>query len=496
MSKNLPSNSSLFASLLLILQFFTNSNGQGVEATIEMGKAGPQVLKVSGRFVPEAVLNSKLNFSFQTSIAGVDGVADRISSIELYGSRGELVSYRKLGPGEYLASAEYERWAYSVDLKPLRQANAGAHITWARGETGVLMMADLLPFKQQRSSPRIANIDLILPAGWRAFAENSPDRVRELVFEDLESAVIPIGPGWRSIAVSGTPGKLLLSGDWLFTDVEASRFVSEIYGEYRHLFRTESTRPFTVVLSRPGDNVPFGTWYAETRGRTVSIVSSDMAFRTQSLQRLHEQLRHELFHLWIPNGISLTGPYDWFYEGFALYQSLKTGLALNRIGFGDFLATLGRAHAIDTGQGTRAPLIEVSSNRWSGRNTEIYARGLIAAFRADIALLSESNGKVSIGDFLGEIYSEHQHPAPSTDANAAIFAAVDSRPGLRKVFDRFVRGKESIDLGEINKLAGIEGTGRGSQTGFKVAAKLTARQKAILDRLGYNNWRKLSREQK
>ncbi|HBE83082.1 MAG TPA: hypothetical protein DDW24_09920, partial [Blastocatellia bacterium] len=64
------------------------------------------------------------------------------------------------------------------------------------------------------------------------------------------------------------------------------------------------------------------------------------------------------------------------------------------------------------------------------------------------------------------------------------------------VFDRFVRGNESIDLGEINKLAGIEGTGRGPQTGFKVAAKLTARQKAILDRLGYNNWRKLSREQK
>jgi predicted metalloprotease with PDZ domain len=141
----------------------------------------------------------------------------------------------------------------------------------------------------------------------------------------------------------------MMSSQWLFSDEEAERMVSEVYKEYTKLFRQDPLSGARISLAKFPRDVKPGDWEAETRANNVTIISSDMPFKTQSLQRLHEQLRHELFHLWIPNGVNLTGNYDWFYEGFALYQSLKLAVALNRIRFEDFLDTLSRAHTIDNG---------------------------------------------------------------------------------------------------------------------------------------------------
>ena len=165
-----------------------------------------------------------------------------------------------------------------------------------------------------------------------------------------------------------------------------------------------------------------GTWEADTRGSTITIVSSDMPFKTQSLQRLHEQLRHEIFHLWIPNGVNLSGNYDWFYEGFALYQSLKVGVAVNRIRFEDMLDTLSRAYNIDSMQSQKLSLIDASKNRWNGSNTQVYARGMLVAFLCDLALLEKSKGKLSTDDLLRDLYEAHRPTAPRQDGNAAVLA--------------------------------------------------------------------------
>jgi hypothetical protein len=140
----------------------------------------------------------------------------------------------------------------------------------------------------------------------------------------------------------------------------------QVYTPLRVNFGTDAANEIFVNVLKFPQQVGFGQWQAETRGRNITIISSDMAFRTQSLQRLHEQLRHEMFHLWIPNGVNLEGNYDWFYEGFALYASLKMAVAMNRIRFGDFLDTLSRAQAIDARQSNRLSLIDASHERWSG----------------------------------------------------------------------------------------------------------------------------------
>src|SRR5690606_8107114 len=240
--------------------------------------------------------------------------------------------------------------------------------------------------------------------GGKTFAEsNAYDAV---VFIAEDAVRTPVG---RNVFVN-------MAGKWHFTTSEAAEMTAEIIGDYTEVFGGVPAGEIEVNLLPFPAGANHGTWQAETRGRTVTIVSADMAFRTQSLQRLHEQLRHELFHLWIPNGVNLTGNYDWFYEGFALYQSLRMAVGVNRIGFNDMLSTLSRAHAIAERQS--GSLLEASKTRWAPGGTEVYARGMFTAFLTDLAMLTSSGGKQSVEDLLKEIYSRHSH-GESVDGNEA-----------------------------------------------------------------------------
>src|SRR5205085_2873326 len=130
--------------------------------------------------------------------------------------------------------------------------------------------------------------------------------------------------------------------------------------------------------------------------------------------------------------------YDWFYEGFALYQSLKLGVAVNRIRFADMLDTLSRAYNIDKGAGRQMSLIVASGNRWNGANTQIYARGMLVAFLCDLALLNASKGKFSTNDLLRQFYADSSGANPGVDANAAIIGLFNRHNNeLRPIVDRY-----------------------------------------------------------
>jgi predicted metalloprotease with PDZ domain len=223
------------------------------------------------------------------------------------------------------------------------------------------------------------------------------------------------------------------------------------------------------------------------------IASTDMPFKSQSIQRLHEQLRHEVFHFWIPNGVNLTGNYDWFYEGFALYQSLKLGVSVNRLRFEDYLDTLSRAYDIDA-HSTRKSLVELSRERWmTDNNTRIYARGILVAFLCDLALLDASDGKRSTDNLVREIYSRHRPPAAAQDANTAILGALRANKELSPIVDRYITGTNAIEWQEYLKAIGVEPVMVHGATRLTVTQKPSGRQKKLLDKLGYNNWRKLSK---
>ena len=464
--------------LPLILQIFNNCFGQGADVTVTIRSVSPPIAEIRGRNLQSSTNH---NFSLLRSYAGFANLADRISDIRLEGKEGLPVAFRQFVPGEYVASGDFQKWSYKVDLSPNKKPAANAHISWLGPDSGLLFLDDLLPLTSAKQCGPI-KLHLQMPEGWTTYGNDSVDVTcsdKPVYFLSRRSRLTAINVP--------EPVDILISSDWKFTDQQAADFAKEIFSAYGGLFggypvgrKHIFVLPFPVAIGQ-------GSWEADTRGNTVTILSSDMPFQTQSVQRLHEQLRHELFHLWIPNGIHLTGNYDWFYEGFALYESLRLGVGSNRLSFNDFLDTLGRAMTIDGALADHFSLIAASNSRTSGDDTRLYARGILIAFLTDLKMLSRSNGKRNIEELLRSLYEKYQDQSNETDANQAIFAAINDLD-----IERCVVSGEPIIWASVLNAFGIEKLDRPGASTLSVKADLSGSQKKLLDKLGYNNWRKSS----
>ncbi|MEO7659400.1 MAG: hypothetical protein ABIV48_07275 [Pyrinomonadaceae bacterium] len=494
-SKILRSIPLIFGVSVQILQFFTNAGAQDLEIRVKIEADQPANARVGGIFKTARTIKSAKNMSFLMSYAGIAGLGERVSEMRLADKNGLSVESKRLIAGEYLAESEFRSWSYKFSLEPLSNAAAAAHLSWIADERGVIMLDDLLPQLGPRTSARVS---FELPAGWTVSSVAEGNGAGVFDTPDIEKAVFYLGRQRREkeLEVGKSRLKLGISGAWRFTDDEAATMAASVFREYTRIFGSAPDGDFIIDISKFPSATGFGRWEADTRGSSVTIVSSDMPFKTQSLQRLHEQLRHELFHLWIPNGVNLSGSYDWFYEGFALYQSLKLGVAVNRLRFDDFLDTLSRAYDIDSMQAKRMSLVDASRNRWNGANTQIYARGMLVAFMCDLTLLENSRGKRSVTDMNRRVFERHRLPNPAADGTESILTILRSERELTAIIDGNITGVESLNWTRLLNAAGIQPKVRDQVTRLTVMPKLSGHQKDLLDKLGYNNWRKLAESNK
>jgi predicted metalloprotease with PDZ domain len=115
---------------------------------------------------------------------------------------------------------------------------------------------------------------------------------------------------------------------------------------------------------------------------------------------------------------------------------------------------------------------------------------MLVAFLIDIALLDKSKGKNSLADVLRGLYQKHYLAAPRTDGNTAILNILESRGELKSIVERYIKGTQDIAWQTDLESAGIESATENFSTKLNVKAKPSGRQKDLLDKLGYNNWRK------
>ncbi len=458
-----------------------------VEATIKIDANSPSMVTISGRFNDE---KPRRNLSFLLDFAGRSGLGNRISGVRLTDSSGKTIASRQMIPGEYLAESDFTGWSYALNLAPGDSPSASAHTSWLK-DSGILMLDDILPITGKRPAPALVTFD-----GWEARdLITTEQKISDGRYEvrDIEKAVFFVSGDRRyhRLTSDGLPIRMGITDEWLFTDNEAAVMVQDIYADYRSVFGGSPVGTPLIAISKFRSNIETANWEGDTRGLTVTILSSDMPFKAQSLQRLHEQLRHEIFHLWVPNGVALSGNYDWFYEGFALYQSLKTGVKVNRIRFDDMLDTLSRVYEIDRLQTQKRSLVEASKNRWNGANTQVYVRGMLVAFLTDLSMLEASKGKRGAGDLLRELYEKYRGTVPIKDGNEAVIEIMKKRPELASVVARNVVGADAIDWTDLINAAGITAETKDQLTRLTVTDKPSGRQKDTLDKLGYNSWRKI-----
>lgn len=458
-----------------------NVPARSLDVTITIEPAAAKA-SVSGRFAVDGESSSELGFALP---AAAFSPSDRISNVRLFDAGGSNVAFRRFNATSFVGERPFVSFSYVVDLGPQPNARSAAHASWLTSSGGLLFLDDVLP-----AFGRSVRMLVSAPTGWEVIAGEGKDATGKFVIEDISREVVMIGPAIRRSSERGTT--LATWGKWHFSDEDAVRNASEIFGEYRAVFGSfPGERRQIFIIPFPQKGVPAGTWEAETRGDTVVLVSADTPFPAQSMQRLSEQLRHELFHLWFPNGVALTGRYDWFFEGFALYQALKTGVALNQIRFADFLDTLSRAYTIDRAQKTgRRSLVEMSAARFAGGETQLYARGMVAAFLIDVTLLEQSGGRRSVASLLRQLFADHKRPAAAVDGNKAVLSAMAKFPEAGLLPETLVRGNGPIDWSREIAFAGLEDDGDNFVSALRVKTDPSRRQSALLDKLGYNNWRR------
>ncbi len=471
--------------VMLSVQF---SAAQGVETLVTVDADGKSAF-VEGKFRDGEQHKS---LSFQHSAIGIPDLGGRISQVAVKRA-GTNTDVRQLRSSEYLSNLGFSEFSYRVDLRPGTDSRSAAHSSWIGKDVGLILLDDILPVSPLSGSQALL-LRVKAPAGWAIWSDISPGSSGIYEIPEIGRASFVMAKGLSKKDVSGRLEILSASG-FLFSIDEAVGMAGEIFGHYSKLFGgPPGEKVMIVILPFPQNEIPKGVWEAETRGRTVLLVSSDMPFKYQSAQLLHEQLRHEIFHLWVPNAIELSGNYDWFFEGFAIYEALKAGVELNRIRFEDMLDTLSRAFSIDASRTRPLSLIAASNERWKGAETSVYARGMITAFIIDIELLRGSKGRTALENIFRRLFSGHKRPAVSADGNASILGLFERDTGLSMIARAYISGDKPIDMARWLEASGLENASGGLRARLRVRPNLTRQQKTVLDKLGYNSWRKLNRK--
>ncbi len=472
-------------SLLFLLACHSLSvRAESVNGSVSILSSSPPRVRVEGE---RSVATDR--WSFRNVYASVIGIGERIENVKLADAQGRNVAVRKLAPGEWKAEAAATRFTYEVKLEPPSMATDAAYVSWLAGEQGFLMLGDLLPLSGDRKTAG-ASLRLLLPPGWSVGTTETKSADGRYEIRDAERAVFFVGRDLREKRATVGPMDFTFTttGEWAFTDEEAARLASSILKEHGETFGGAVEGRAMLMLAPFPRPMAAERWSAETRGRTVLLLSGRSPSKVEALARLSVPLTHELFHLWIPNGVALDGDYDWFYEGFTMYQAMRAAVRLNLLTFEDFLSAIGRSYDAyaSARDSDKLSLIAQSERRWTGSPALIYQKGMLVAFLYDLTLRQKSGGKRSLDDVYRALFRKHRAGEQRADGNAAVLGALNEPAEMREFTRRFVESAGAFELARTIAPFGLRVESGGVRTHVSVADDLKREQRDLLRKFGYN----------
>lgn len=478
----------VWVALLIVYGFPGLVNGSSIEARslrvrISVTSGAPGLIGVELEF-PSA----RNALSFRNTYGGVLGLGERIEMPEAIRASGEKIAVQKLAPGEFQTAEKFTRFRYDVRLvQPARPAQM-SHVSWLNREHGLLMLADLLPLAKDSDDVSLALITVDVPPGWTV-ASNAKHDGSLFSTAEPENAVFMIGPSVheKSYQLATNNLTIISSGKWPFSDKDASRIAGKLIGEYTRVTRFELKQNAVIMLIPfPGEAGP-ESWSAETRGNDVVLLLGRNASSRRVLSRLGIVLSHEIFHLWVPNSLKLSGDYDWFFEGFTLYQALRMALRLRFISFDDYLKTIARVYdsylsAVDH---DRLSLIEASERRWTTSSSLVYEKGMLAAFIYDLSLRNLTKCRGSLDDVYSKLFQLSATGQGS--ANEIIIKLLSEQPGLESFAKDNIESAGKFDLEPVVSPYGLQvqrGTSGANTTKLVVRHNLNKEQRILFDCIG------------
>ncbi|MBV9960087.1 MAG: hypothetical protein JO360_16795 [Acidobacteria bacterium] len=472
--------------LLLLLGCCAGAaRAQEMEARITVLNVSTPRVRIEGRRADATRV-----WSFRNAYGSLLGLGERIENLSLKDEKGGEVAVTKLAAGEYEAAREAVRWSYEVRLDAPTTVTNSAYASWLVSGRGLLMLGDLLPLMmdEKLAGKHVTRVQLELPAGWSALSIETrlPDGNFEVA--DVTAAVFFIGTDLRERRerVGQMEFSVAASGTWAFSDQDVMSMAASILKDYAQRTGSAPRVRAMLMLSPFPRAVGAERWSAETRGGTVMLLSGQSPSKVAALAQLSSPLTHELFHLWVPNGLRLEGNYDWFYEGFTLYQALVAGVRLHFLTFQDYLNALARA--FDAYQAAsrqqQLSLLEASRRRWTGSPALVYQKGMLVAFLYDLSLRQASRGKRELDDVYRALFQ--QAGAARRDGNEVLLALLNGQEGMLDFTRRYVESASEIELSAAVAPLGLRVERIGARTTISADGKLTRQQRDLWRAFGYN----------
>lgn len=475
-------------------------------------------------------------WSFPNSYAGVTELGNRIERLEAFDRTGAEISVRKIAPGQFETAQSATRFRYEVNLEPPAQPSDAARVSWLSFTRGLLMLADVLPTNRseegkaadrEKKGTAAENtiVRFTVPNSWEVYSSESQNAVgdfpviargevqKELAFvvPDVDRAVFVLGSHLRGsqVSASGMTLRLVTDGDWAFADRDALEMAGNVLKTDREVFGAMPSKQGTLILIPYPQPVAANKWSAETRGSTVTLLIGKLPSKIAALAQLSVPVTHEFLHFWAPNGLTLSGDYDWFYEGFTIYQAARTSVRLELLTFPEFLNAIGRAYdAYRVGlDRDRWSLVEASRRRWTSGESSVYSKSMVIAFLYDLNVRSQSRSKRSLDDVYRNIFRAYRVPeagagagtlmaGQGSDGNEVAIKSLDSYSGIKDFGRLFIRNAVTINLQEQLAPFGLRVETIGLRTHISVSETLTRQQRDLLHELGYNDYVRSPRQRK
>jgi len=272
-----------------------------------------------------------------------------------------------------------------------------------------------------------------------------------------------------------------MSGTWMFSPNKVTEAAAQVLKEYLKLTRFPLPNPRLLIAPLPKGGPD--SWQAQARGSTLLLLIDPRANYKNWIGQLKVILTHELLHLWVPNALTLKGDYDWFFEGFTLYQALITALDLRVISFDEYLNTLARVYDSYRTKPDRLTLIEASEQRWTSATSTVYDKGMLVAFIYDLRLRFESRGQSKLSDTYAELF--RKYVSKTVDANEAIMALLTASVSTGALLKSYVEERRPLELNGTLREYGLVLQTDGGQTDLKIVNNPTSQQLLLLKSLGY-----------
>jgi len=424
-------------------------------------------------------------WSFRSTYAGATNLGERIENLSLYDAQGGETPARKLASGEYTAAREATKVRYELRLDPPRDTNHTAHVSWLTKERGMLMTGDLLPVPLAR-----ARLSLTLPENWKIATLETRNGGGQYEIENAESSIFFVGADLRVTRTNlrGMELKFATAGEWAFADDDVMGVVRDIFERHERIVGGIPRKSSLVMLAPFPQTADAARWSAETRGGTVVFLSGRSNSKIAGLARLGVSLAHELLHLWIPNGLALSGDYDWFYEGFTVYQSMRVSMQLGYLTFQDYLDSLARSYDnyLAAREQDKLSLLDASARRWSGQGALVYHKGMLIAALYDLSVRQRSRGKRSLDDVYRALFRRHHAGVERSAGNAAVIDALNSVAGGGEFSKHYIESVNRLELADALAPFGLNTVRNGAITRITVSDSLSRAQRDLLRQMGYN----------